>query len=324
MGGGGFLSLSPLPALLALGVLFINGWTDAPNAISTAVATGALPYGRAVLLAAGCNLLGCLLTSACSGAVAATVSSLVDLGSDPVLARAALCAALLAVILWGTLAWRFALPTSESHALLAALSGAAVSLRGNVSCLMAEPWRRTFLGLALSLLSGWILSRVLSALLPKRGQYRALQTAAACFMAFAHGAQDGQKFLGVLLLTAGDSPALSALPPIALPLLCALTMALGTALGGRRLLAALGEDLTALTPRSGFAADLSGAICLLFSTLLGSPVSTTHTKAAAILGAAPWGQHWNRPAAFRLLRVWLLTFPACALLAFFLTRIMCC
>ncbi len=311
-----------LPALLALGVLFINGWTDAPNAISTAVATGALSYGRAVLLAAGCNLLGCLLTSACSGAVAATVSSLVDLGSDPIRARAALCAALFSVILWGTLAWRFALPTSESHALLAGLSGAAVALRGNFSCLMAEPWRKTFLGLALSLLSGWLLSRLLTALLPKRGRYRTLQTAAACFMAFAHGAQDGQKFLGILLLSAGDFPAFSSLPPIALPLLCALTMALGTALGGRRLLAALGKDLTVLTPRSGFTADLSGALCLLFSTLLGSPVSTTHTKAAAILGVAQKGQTWNRTAAFRLLRVWLLTFPACALLAFFLTRIM--
>ena len=317
-----FLPSPLLPALLALGVLFINGWTGAPNAISTAVATGALSYGRAVLLAAGCNLLGCLLTSACSGAVAATVSSLVDLGSDPIPARAALCAALFSVILWGTLAWRFALPTSESHALLAGLSGAAVALRGNFSCLMAEPWRKTFLGLALSLLSGWLLSRLLTALLPKRGRYRTLQTAAACFMAFAHGAQDGQKFLGILLLSAGDFPTFSSLPPIALPLLCALTMALGTALGGRRLLAALGKDLTVLTPRSGFTADLSGALCLLFSTLLGSPVSTTHTKAAAILGAAPKGQTWNRTAAFRLLRVWLLTFPACALLAFFLTRIM--
>ena len=130
------------------------------------MATGALSYGRAVLLAAGCNLLGCLLTSACSGAVAATVSSLVDLGSDPIRARAALCAALFSVILWGTLAWRFALPTSESHALLAGLSGAAVALRGNFSCLVAEPWRKTFLGLALSLLSGWLLSRLLTALLP--------------------------------------------------------------------------------------------------------------------------------------------------------------
>ena len=310
-----------LPALLTIGVLFVNGWTDAPNAIATAVATKALSYRRAVLLAAVCNLAGCLAASAWSGAVASTIFDLADFGGNPAIALPALCAAMASIILWATLAWRFGLPTSESHALLAGLSGAAVALQGDWSCLRWTPWSKALMGLVFSLAAGFFLSRVLCRLLPKYGlPFRSLQIAGAGLMAFAHGAQDGQKFLGILLLVAAYSGG-AAPSAFFLTVLCALMMALGTAAGGRRIVETIGEHLVPLTPRAGFAADLSGGVCLVIFTLLGAPVSTTHTKAAAILGAGLSEGRANRSTVLSLFSAWLLTFPICFGLSYGLSRL---
>ena len=311
-----------IPSLLALGVLFVNGWTDAPNAIATAVSTRALSYPKAAALAAVCNLAGCLTAGLWWGAVSATVLELADFGSGGD-ALTALCAAMAAVILWATLAWRFGLPTSESHALLAGLSGGAVALRGDFTCLNLSPWRTTLLGLLLSLLCGYLLARWVSRRLPARPvPYRSLQTAGAALMAFAHGAQDGQKFLGVLLLASSLSGGQALPSPMVLSLLCAGVMAAGTAAGGRRIVDTMGQDLVALSPRTGFAADLAAGLCLLLSTLLGAPVSTTHTKAAAILGAGGTESRTNHRTVRSLLLAWGLTFPVCFALAGGLTQLL--
>ena len=310
-----------IPSLLALGVLLVNGWTDAPNAIATAVSTHALSYPKAAALAAVCNLAGCLTAGLWWSGVSATVLELADFGSGSA-ALTALCAAMAAVILWAALAWRLGLPTSESHALLAGLSGGAVALRGDFTCLNLSPWRTTLLGLVLSLVLGYLLSRRMGRFLPRRLPYRALQTAGAALMAFAHGAQDGQKFLGVLLLASGLSGGAAGFSPAVLSLLCAGVMAAGTAAGGRRIVDTMGQDLVSLSPRTGFAADLAAGLCLLLSTLLGAPVSTTHTKAAAILGTGSTESRTNHRTVRSLLLAWGLTFPVCFALAGGLTQLL--
>ncbi|MDE6954711.1 MAG: inorganic phosphate transporter, partial [Oscillospiraceae bacterium] len=143
MGGSG-----GLVHLLTLAVIFVNGWTDAPNAIATAVGSGALTFRRGVVLAAACNFAGAALACLCFPAVADTVGELVAFG-DPRSAAAALNAALLSIVLWAVAAWRFGLPTSESHALLAGLSGGALAL-GSAS-LNAGAWIKALAGLGLSL-----------------------------------------------------------------------------------------------------------------------------------------------------------------------------
>lgn len=318
-----------LVSLLLLAVLLVNGWTDAPNAIATAVASGALSFRRAVLLAAGCNLAGVAATSLCMPAVAQTVCEAADFGGDPTIACTALCAALLAVVLWATLAWRFGIPTSESHALLSGLAGAALSLPGGWKNLRPEAWGKVGLGLLLSVLLGFLLGRRASGLLqrlplsPRR--CRSLQTAGAAAMAFLHGAQDGQKFLGVFLLGAAlsqgrwTSGALSV--PLWLMAVCALFMALGTLLGGRRIIDKIGRELVVLSPAAGLSADLGGGCALLVCTLLGLPVSTTHTKTSAILGAGTAHGGRARPGtALSIALTWLLTFPGCGALGFLLAR----
>ena len=140
----------------------------------------------------------------------------------------------------------------------------------------------------------------------------------AALTAFLHGAQDGQIFLGVLDLLLTLQTWTFSLPPQA-PWVCAALMALGTLLGGRRIIDTVGRKLVTLTPRSGFAAELGCAAVLTLCTLWGLPVSTTHAKSAAIFGA---GAHPDSRVAGSLGAAWLFTFPACGALAFLLVRLL--
>ncbi len=303
-----------LPVLLLWGaVILVNGWTDAPNAIAAPVAAGVLPFPAAAALAAVCNLLGVVCSTRVSDAVARTLWSIADFGPQSL---TALTAALAATVLWAVLAWRFGIPTSESHALIAGLTGAALAL--GTDRLRWGPLGWVGLGLVLSLALGWLLGRVFARLLPKTEEkfFRRGQVLGAALTATLHGAQDGQKFLGVLalLLTLGRGG--YSLPRRA-QWVCAGLMALGTLVGGRRIIDTVGRKMVTLDPRSGFAAELGSALTLTLCTLGGFPVSTTHAKTAAILGA---GASPNGKVASSLGLAWLLTFPACGFLAFGLVK----
>lgn len=299
--------------VLVLCVVLVNGWTDAPNAIATAVGSGALSFRPAVALAAVCNFAGVALACLCFPAVAATMENLVRF-SSPQDTQAGLSGALLAVILWGVAAWRFGLPTSESHALLAGLSGAALALGADIQ---PSAWMAVGVGLVFSLPAGVVVGRVVCRGLgriphnPIQGQRWA-----AALTAFLHGAQDGQKFLALLLMAQGVS---AARPPLTLLLLTAATMALGTGLGGRRIVEKIGHELAHLTPTQGLAADLGTGVVLGVCSALGLPVSTSHAKVAAICGASP---HPKAGVVAQLLLVWALTFPACMGLGYVFARLM--
>ena len=314
-----------LSCALVLAAALVNGWTDAPNAIAAAVGAGAMPFRRAALLAAGCNLLGAAAVTAVNASVAETLYAMADFGPAPGDALGALCAALCAVVLWAVLAWRSGVPTSESHALAAGLAWAALALPGGWANLRPGPWGRILLGLAASLLLGWLAGaafrRLTARLRPSPALCRRGQIAGAAGMALLHGAQDGQKFLGVLLLAAAlaEGGAEDFAPEPGLTLLCAAVMALGTALGGRRIVETVGRDMVRLGPREGLAADLGGGACLLLCTLAGLPVSTSHAKTAAIWGAG--GAAGDRRVAGRIALTWLWTFPGCGALGFFLSAL---
>lgn len=304
-----------LPSLLLLAaVIFVNGWTDAPNAIVTPVASGILPFRAAVLLAAVCNLLGVLSAATVSDAVARTLYSVADFGSYSL---TALTAALSATALWGVVAWRFGIPTSESHALIAGLLGSALAL--GAEYLRFTPLLYILLGLVQSLLLGFLSGRSLRILLPKQSRlYSVGQIFGAAATAYLHGAQDGQKFLGIFALilhSQHNGYALHRWEYWA----CALLMSLGTLLGGRRIIDTVGRKLVLLTPQAGFAAELGCDLTLTLCTLLGLPVSTTHAKAAAVLGA---GSAPSPKIARELGLAWLLTFPLCGMIAFFLVKLL--
>lgn len=307
-----------LARLLVLAVIFVNGWTDAPNAIATAVGSGALTFRRGVALAAVCNFAGAAVACLCFPAVADTVGGLAAF-ADPRSTVVALNAALLSIVLWAVAAWRFGLPTSESHALLAGLSGGALALGAGAAQLNAGAWVKALAGLGLSLPAGVLAGRLIQRALagrthrPDRGQRWA-----AALTALLHGVQDGQKFLALLLLVEGLDGGASP-SRLGLALLTAGVMALGTALGGRPIVEKVGTELADLSPAEGLAADLGAGAVLLVCSALGLPVSTTHAKVAAVCGA---GRGASKTVMGQMAGVWVLTFPACGGIAFLLARLM--
>lgn len=314
--------------LLILGVVFVNGWTDAPNAIATCVSTRSMDVRAAIAMAALCNFIGALIMTAVNSTVAQTVFEMTDFNGDSGLALTALCAAMTAVVIWAVAAWAFGIPTSESHALIAGISGAAVALEGSFSAINASQWVKVVYGLVLStvlgFVSGIIFARSVKKLFGGFERSRAdnffkkMQIAGGAAMALMHGAQDGQKFMGVFML--GVSLACSEqrdsfVVPVWLMLLCSLVMALGTCVGGRKIIKSVGMDMVRLEKYQGFSADTAGAFCLLVSTLFGLPVSTTHTKTTAVMGvgAANRLRSVNWSVAKEMTVAWTLTFPGCGL-----------
>ena len=323
--------------LLTLGVILVNGWTDAPNAIATCVSTRAISPRRAIFMAAVFNFFGVLLMTVINSTVAMTIYNMVDFGGDSHQALIALCAALFAIVTWATAAWAFGIPTSESHALIAGISGAAIALQGGFSGIHGHEWMKVIYGLVLSTLlgfgSGFAVTKIVEIVCKRMNRrktsrfFRGAQVAGGAATAFMHGAQDGQKFMGVFLLgiflASGQSDASSFEIPIWLMVLCSAVMALGTSIGGYRIIKAVGMDMVKLETYQGFSADLAAAGCMLFSSLTGVPVSTTHTKTTAIMGvgAAKRLSSVNWGTVKEMVLTWVLTFPGCGLIGFLMAEL---
>ena len=307
--------------LLVLAAEFVNGWTDAPNAIATVVSTRVLTPSVAVVMATGLNILGAMSGTA----VAATIGK--GIVRADAIDAITIAAAMVAIVVWSTLAAFRGLPTSESHALVAALAGASLATAGR-GVLLWDGWRKVLIGLGFSSILGflggfaimvaisWIFRRVPLGVV--RRLFGRLQIFSAAFMGFSHGSNDGQKFIGVftLALVLGG-----VLPEFRIPLwvilLCAVTMGIGTAVGGWRIVHTMGLRLTKLEPYQGFAAETAAATAIEAASRLGIPISTTHTINTAIMGvgatrrlsAVRWG------VGMEIVTAWILTFPVCALIA---------
>ena len=324
-------------SVLTLGVILVNGWTDAPNAIATCVSTKAIGVRKAIVMAAVFNFFGVLAMTSLNHSVAMTIYNMVDFGGDAHLSLIALCAAMAAIVIWATAAWYFGIPTSESHALIAGLSGAAVAIQNSFSGINGREWIKVIYGIVLSTVLGFtlgFLSAKLTVLLFRDKNrlksekfFSGAQVAGGAAMAFMHGAQDGQKFMAIFLLGAafssGQTEASSFNVPIWLMVVCSLVMGLGTSIGGYRIIKSVGMDMVKLKPYQGFAADLSATLCLRFSSLTGIPVSTTHTKTTSIMGvgAARRMSNVNWGVVKDLVLTWVCTFPGCGILGFLMAKL---
>ena len=140
---------------LTLCVIFVNGWTDAPNAIATCVSTRSMDVDAAIIMAAVCNFIGVLVMTMINSTVAMTITNMVNFGGHNENALIALCAALFAIVVWAVLAWYFGIPTSESHALIAGISGAAIALQGGIEGINGAEWVKVIYGLGLSTILGF-------------------------------------------------------------------------------------------------------------------------------------------------------------------------
>jgi inorganic phosphate transporter, PiT family len=307
---------------------FANGWTDAPNSIATVVSTRVMRPYYAVAMAAVLNLVGALTVGT---AVAKTIAAgIVD---PEVAGLTTIGAAVLAAAIWAMAAQAFGMPSSESHAIVAALLGAGFASGG----LGALEWSGTskviyslFLSPPIAFLAGFMLM-VLIYRLFRRARPRTVrrifgrgQMVSAAFMAFSHGANDAQKTMGVITLALfvdGSIPSLDV--PLWVIVLAAGTMGLGTSIGGWRVIRTIGLRLTKLEPVHGFAAETSAALIITGAARLGIPLSTTHVIGSSIMGvgatkrlsAVRWG------IAGEVLATWVLTWPGCFLLGYVMEQL---
>ncbi|MBI4187783.1 MAG: inorganic phosphate transporter [Chloroflexi bacterium] len=308
-----------LVLLLVLVAEFVNGWNDAPNAIATVVSTRVLHPRQALLMASFLNIMGALLTGT---AVASTIGK--GIVRPEAIELPVVAAGVLGIAVWGAVATFRGLPISISHGLVAGLAGAALASVGP-QALLWEGWKKVFIGLGFSTILGfvlawlimvvlyWILRRTAPSVV--RAIFGKAQILSAAFMAFSHGSNDGQKFMGVFtlaLVLGGVLPQFHI--PIWVILLCGTVMGTGTAIGGWRVIRTMGFGLTKLEPVHGFAAESSAGLAITLASFLGIPLSTTHTISTAIMGvgatrrlsAVRWGVAGN------IVTAWILTFPICA------------
>jgi PiT family inorganic phosphate transporter len=311
--------LSVLPwLLLVLAAEFVNGWTDAPNSIATVVSTRVLRPHHALLMAVVLNIVGAMSGTA----VAVTIGQ--GILKPEVINIQTIGAAMVGIVIWSTVAWYFGLPTSESHGLIAGLTGAGLATAGP-SVLLWIGWKKVLIGLLFSTFLGFFGALLIMTAIYRifhrwspgvvRRLFGKLQILSAALMAFSHGSNDGQKFIGVfsLALVLGG-----VLPTFQVPLwvifLCAGTMGIGTAIGGWRIIRTMGLKLTKLEPVQGFGAETAAGIAIEIASRLGIPLSTTHTISTSIMGvgatrrfsAVRWG------VARDIVTAWILTFPISA------------
>ena len=339
------MALFLLVVLTAVVFEYINGFHDAANAIATVVSTKVLTPRQAIVLAAFFNLTGALTGTA----VASTVGKgMVDTN---VITMGAILCALIGAIVWNLITWLLGLPSSSSHALIGGLCGAALAYaHGNWNVLH---WRSGLLPKVvipmltspiIGFLGGALLMFVLIVAL--RGStphvvhkiFGKLQLFSAAWMAHSHGTNDAQKTMGIItlaLFTATSSGAFGHLPPMlnflytakfVIPtwviVLCALTMAAGTAAGGWRIIRTLGVRMVKLQPVHGFAAETTAALIIQVASSQGIPLSTTHVISTSIMGVGAvkrfGGVKWS--VVERIVWAWIFTLPACGLISYILAR----
>ncbi|MGX6962535.1 inorganic phosphate transporter [Vagococcus xieshaowenii] len=320
-----------------MGSIFVNGWTDAPNAIATAISTRVLKPNVAIGMAVVMNFLGVVVMTFLNATVAETISNIADFGTNQHNAQVALAAALFAIVVWAVLSWYYAMPTSESHALIAGLTGAAMALSG-IHAVNMDEWKKVIFGLLFSTSSGFIGGYLVVSIITflcrnadrrKTNKFFNVgQALAAAGNAFLHGAQDGQKFMGVFMLGLSyngfvENGSGGYTIPIEVMVICSLIMGFGTSVGGMKIIKSVGMDMVKLETYQGFSADLSAVITLFICSWTGIPVSTTHTKTTAIMGvgAARRMSSVNWSVVRGMVLAWVLTFPGAGLIAYVMAKV---
>jgi len=341
------MTLFLLVLLAAIAFEFINGFHDTANAIATVVSTKVLTPRLAILWAAFWNLVGAF----CGTAVAATIGKgIVDTHA---VTMATVFCALLGAIIWDLMTWWLGLPSSSSHAIIGGLCGAALASSGGdwgVLRWSSGLWPKVVLPMLASpiagFLGGWLLMSLMTAALRRVTPrlvsriFGKAQLLSAGFMGWSHGSNDAQKTMGIItlaLFTGTQSGAFRALPswagflrvaefktvPAWVILLCAGTMAAGTAAGGWRIIRTMGQRMVKLQPVHGFAAETTAAIVISAASSIGVPVSTTHVIATSIMGvgatkrlsAVKWG------IVERIVWAWVLTIPVAGLLGYLFVQL---
>jgi len=316
--------------ILAIGFDFINGFHDTANSIATTVSTRALSPRLAIIMAASLNFVGALA----SQSVAKTISSGIVVGSVP---QYVIMAALIGAIIWNLITWYIGIPSSSSHTIIGALIGASIAdtlsaknvnmmghggiLEKVIMPLFASP----VIGFILSYLFMTLLYEVLRPLsqFVVNKWFSKLQIISAGFMAYAHGSNDAQKTMGIItlaLISSGVLP-IGSTVPLWVKIVCAIAMALGTSIGGWKIIKTMGANIIKLQPVGGFAAETAAAMVIEGASAFGFPLSTTHVISSSIMGVGAAKRisavRWS--VARTIVWAWVFTIPVAAILGALIT-----
>jgi PiT family inorganic phosphate transporter len=301
---------------------FMNGLHDAANSIATVVSTRVLKPTTAVIWAAFFNFIAFAVFGL---HVANTIGTgIVDAG---IIDAHVIFGALTGAIVWNVVTWGLGLPSSSSHALIGGLAGAGIA-KGGLGAVVYSGLGKTAAGIVLSPLLGFVLAQLIvvtvqwlnlrSTPFAVDRRFRILQLASASLYSLGHGGNDAQKTMGIIAVLLFSQGMLGGEfhVPFWVVISCQLAMALGTLMGGWRIVHTMGSRITHLKPIQGFCAETGGAITLFLATGLGVPVSTTHTITGAIVGVGAARRtaavRWH--VAQRIVVAWIVTLPAAALM----------
>lgn len=310
-----------LVIVLALAFDFINGFHDTANAIATCVSTRAIRPGLAIIGTAVLNFIGAMISTG----VAKTIGG--DIVTSPAMINElVIIAGLTGAIVWNLITWWFGMPSSSSHALIGGMIGAVAFSVGTAAL---NDWGiiKIFLSLILSPISAILIGYIIMKLLfvichsfkPAKVNMTAnrLQILSAALMAFSHGSNDAQKSMGIITLALVSGGFIQTMEvPTLVKILCALAMALGTSVGGWKIIRTVGGKIFKMHPIHGFAADLNSAVVIFAATLLHLPVSTTHVVSGSIMGVGAAQRvkavHWS--VARQMVTAWVMTIPCTAVI----------
>ena len=309
----------------ALSFDFINGFHDTANAIATSISTRALKPRVAILIAASMNFLGAITFTGVAKMIGSGVADPAKLEHG---VEIVICA-LIGAIIWNLATWWFGIPSSSSHALIGALAGAVIAGAGFESLNGAgliDIMKALFLSPVLAFTVGFIIMWLFKKIFAKSNPhninkgFRFGQIITACLQSFSHGTNDAQKAMGIIMfgLVAAGQLTMDDNIPLWVKISAALSMAIGTSIGGWKIIKTMGTKIFKIEPINGFAADLGSAIVIMGATLLHLPVSTTHVITSSILGvgsakrfsAVKWG------VAGKIVIAWFITIPISAGLAY--------
>ena len=309
-----------LVIVTALTFDFTNGFHDTANAMATSIATGALKPKTAVIAAGTLNLIGAFLSTE----VAKTISGGIINEQQVTISAAFIFAGLVGAIIWNLITWLVGLPSSSSHALFGGLVGAVIVGAGvegvNFAAVLTKVLIPALVSPVVAGLAAFFAVKLIFFVVRKmeEGQiesgFRHGQTVTACLVALSHGTNDAQKTMGIITLTliaVGFQPSGSG-PELWVVAICGLAIALGTYMGGWRVIRTLGKGLTEISTPQGFAAEAASATTILVSSHMGFALSTTQVCSGSIIGTGlgKKGNKVNWGVAGKMLIAWLVTFPA--------------
>ncbi len=307
---------------------YINGFHDTANAIATSVSTKALTPRQAVIVAAVFNLVGAWVGKK---AVAATIG--MGIVTPQLVTGEIISAALAAAIFWNLFTWYFGIPSSSTHALIGGLTGAVIASAGT-GAVNWQGFAKILTGLIGSPIIGLVIGSVVMTVLfwvfrnsaPNKinNNFRNLQVLSACALSFSHGSNDAQKAMGIITMVLLSNGLISTFQvPDWVKISCAMAMALGTAMGGWKIIRTMGGKIFRIEPINGFASDCTSSLVIFGGSLLGIPVSTTHVVSSSIMGVGAAkrlkGVRWN--IAGQILTAWVVTIPSSALVAMIFYKI---